>query len=885
MKPIRLELQAFGPYVTKQVIDFEKLSEKGIFLIKGPTGSGKTTIFDAMTFALYGGSSGETEKAKSGRNDLEEWRCSQADDKTATYVSFTFSVRGRRYVFTRKLEMKRKNLSTLYEAGEIDEAGNVIPFFERPKKDDLTQKAEELIGLTKDQFRQVVLLPQGQFERFLTAPSGEKEDILKKIFGAEQWEKYAQAFSAEAEGRKRQLDEEKASIDSSLSEEGLSSVDELKALIAEKKTEQDEIGKAHEEFAGKQKQDALIEDRNLFERFRPLHELEQKMCALEEQKEELAEKRRAYEQAEAAETLRNPIVSYEDAQEQLQKREQDRCALESGFDAARTEEAAAKEEKTKHEQQSPVAELMKKRGIYEEKRDTYEGLQKLREAYAAARAVWETASEVNTDAEKAYDTAVSKAQSSKTDYDRAEQDAKEARDRYYAGIYGEIAASLTDETACPVCGSTVHPHPAQKLPDSISKEEVDEKEETAARLKRLWDKAEQQRLQAEQNRNEKRALLSKAETDRETAKATLEAAGKNLIDGIADVTALEEAISAIDESVNAYRTETERLNEAHAAALQKLNELTAKIYTAKAEEAAAQEALALAKEELDRLLVENGYTDYLHVKSLLIDNAERTKLHEEIVGYATSCESTAEELEKKKNELHGKEEPDSAEFEQRQKEIDTESETFNAENAKLKTTIERLEKKHKSLSDKQAHFDAEIMQAESDLAFARKLRGGTGVGLPRYVLAVMFNQVIGEANQMLSKVHGGRYYLFRSDDKGSGNKRGLELKVHDNRSPEKEGRSVSMLSGGEKFLVSLSLSIGMSAVAQKSGVQIEALFIDEGFGTLDDSSIHDALDVLDGVRKGSGIVGIISHVALLEDNIPTHLEVVKSEAGSSIVLR
>ena len=177
MKPIRLELQAFGPYVTKQVIDFEKLSEKGIFLIKGPTGSGKTTIFDAMTFALYGGSSGETEKAKSGRNDLEEWRCSQADDKTATYVSFTFSVRGRRYVFTRKLEMKRKNLSTLYEAGEIDEAGNVIPFFERPKKDDLTQKAEELIGLTKDQFRQVVLLPQGQFERFLTASSQDKEDM------------------------------------------------------------------------------------------------------------------------------------------------------------------------------------------------------------------------------------------------------------------------------------------------------------------------------------------------------------------------------------------------------------------------------------------------------------------------------------------------------------------------------------------------------------------------------------------------------------------------------------------------------------------------------------------------------------------------------------
>ena len=181
--------------------------------------------------------------------------------------------------------------------------------------------------------------------------------------------------------------------------------------------------------------------------------------------------------------------------------------------------------------------------------------------------------------------------------------------------------------------------------------------------------------------------------------------------------------------------------------------------------------------------------------------------------------------------------------------------------------------------------DAEnIHQAESDLAFARKLRGDTGIGIQRYVLAVMFNQVIGEANRMLVNVHGGRYQLFRSDEKGTGNKRGLELKVHDNRCPEKEGRTVGMLSGGEKFLVSLALSIGMSTVAQKSGVQIEALFIDEGFGTLDDNSIHDAMNVLDSVRRSSGTIGIISHVQLLEANIPAHLEVVKQEVGSFIVM-
>ena len=171
MKPLKLELQAFGPFVERQTVDFEKLSEKGMFLIKGNTGSGKTTIFDAMTFALYGGGSGEESRAKYGRNDLEEWRCTQAGRDLETFVAFTIAVRGKKYLFRRRLIPKRINFLALNEAGEIDEYGNVIPFFENPKKDDLNGKAEELIGLNKEQFRQVVLLPQGQFERFLTASS------------------------------------------------------------------------------------------------------------------------------------------------------------------------------------------------------------------------------------------------------------------------------------------------------------------------------------------------------------------------------------------------------------------------------------------------------------------------------------------------------------------------------------------------------------------------------------------------------------------------------------------------------------------------------------------------------------------------------------------
>ena len=277
MKPLKLELQAFGPFVERQEVDFEKLSENGIFLIKGNTGSGKTTIFDAMTFALYGGGSGEDSKSKTGRNDIAEWRCMQADGSLDTYVALTFSVHDRKYYFKRSLELKRKNYSAHYEAGEIDDDGNIIPFFNNPKKDDLTNKAEELVGLTKEQFRQVVLLPQGQFERFLTASSDEKEVILQKIFGTEQWERYAKWFFTIANDAKAKLDDEKTEVLNDLAEEGVSTVEELAAKIDSTKAEKAELEREHIAFDGKKKQDALNADRVLLVDFKNLHSIEDRL--------------------------------------------------------------------------------------------------------------------------------------------------------------------------------------------------------------------------------------------------------------------------------------------------------------------------------------------------------------------------------------------------------------------------------------------------------------------------------------------------------------------------------------------------------------------------------------------------------------------------------
>ena len=884
MKPLYLEIQAFGPYVEKQTVDFEKLGEKGIFLIKGNTGSGKTTIFDAMTFALYGGGTGDNSSTKNGRNDLEEWRCTQADKKTDTIVSFTFSVREHRYRFTRSLTQKRVNLSPKFEAGEIDDEGNIIPFFDNPRKDDLTHKAEELIGLTKEQFRQVVLLPQGQFERFLTAPSDIKEVILQKIFGSEQWAKYAKTFYDEANNRKDKLDEEKNEIDRSLREEKLETVDGLEQKITDLKNELKILEEEHTAFAGEEKQKKLNDDFKLSEQFEHLHKTEKTLDDLNNDKDNIDKKRCRHAEAEKAEKVRAPLDAYEKADGDLKNRKDKLDKLRQKLPYARSKKRAAEEAKKQHEKNSPVEELNKKIGLYESKKAAYDSIEQLRKAVKDAEKNLMTAKGNLKTAEETLSTTTETAKKLKDKRDSAEDIAKNYRNRYYAGIYGEIAGELRDGEKCPVCGSISHPQPAVKLPDSISKAELEEKETELEDADESWKAAETKRENAETNRDKQKQEAEKAQLHHAKVESDFKNAADNLIEGIADITALSKAVNNCKGQLAQYETDGKKLQTALDEASANLTKLEADIKSAEEEYSSALKNAETARKELDTVLRANGIDDYKTVKEKLLTDEERNKLHAEIVSYETSLSDVGKELEKKKDELKEKVEPDKSKFEERQNEITDELSSFKGKSTEIITTVARLEQKLKELKKSKAHYDKNIRQAESDLAFAKKLRGDTGIGLQRYVLAIMFNQVIAEANRMLSKVHGGRYHLFRTDDKGNGNKRGLELKVHDNRSPEREGRSVGMLSGGEKFLVSLALSIGMSAVAQKSGVQIEALFIDEGFGTLDDSSIHDAMDVLDSVRKGTGTIGIISHVRLLEANIPTHLEVIKKESGSTITV-
>ena len=882
MKPLRLELQAFGPYVDRQVVDFEKLGKNGIFLIKGSTGSGKTTLFDAMTFALYGGGSGENDKTRTGRNDLEEWRCSQAADNVDTYVSFSFSVRERRYVFTRGLVRRRKNLSPYYGGGELSEAGNVIPFFENPKKEELTRKAEELIGLTKEQFRRVVLLPQGQFERFLIASSGEKEEILQKIFDADQWGEYARHFFEAADGEKKQLEEEKQAILSSLREEGLPDLSALRDRIAALEEERFALEAAHLAFDGEQKQKELNEDLRLAEGFRRLRRLEKERATLEEKQKEIEQKRAIAAEAQRAEALRPRITAYQKAAAEEAGRRRRLSEFSRTLPDAL---AAAKEAEARlaaHRANSPAEELSLRLGGLESKREIYLSLEEKKQAYERAVTRFGAAKGDDQQTAERLTQAQNAAAEAKASFDRADRLAGAYRDRYYAGIYGELAAELKENERCPVCGSLSHPAPADRSPDSVTKAEVDRQEQTARRAKKAWEEAERGRQEAEAQREQKKAALNEAHARLAEAEARVRTVRQSLIEGIPDAAALDRAQEETRQRLRACAAREEKLTREREEAESRLTQLRESLRIAQ-EEASAAAAVLEAETTAGRAaLSENGFETYQEAQKKLLSESERRLLHEEIASHATRMSRINEDLQAIRSELSGRKEPSAAAFESRQKAIQTEAETYHQKASACRLQHARLTEKAAMLQKKQAHYDASIRVAEEDLAFARKLRGDSGIGLRRYVLAVRFNRVLAEANRMLSRVHGGRYQLFRSDEKGTGNKRGLELAVHDSRCPDKEGRSVAMLSGGEKFLVSLALSIGMSTAAQSAGVRIEALFVDEGFGTLDESSVRDALDVLDSVRSGSGIIGIISHVGLLEENIPTHLEVVKTETGSHV---
>ena len=258
------------------------------------------------------------------------------------------------------------------------------------------------------------------------------------------------------------------------------------------------------------------------------------------------------------------------------------------------------------------------------------------------------------------------------------------------------------------------------------------------------------------------------------------------------------------------------------------------------------------------------------------------ELRDTLSAHEAQLKSAREALAEQQAKTEGKERPDPQAAEAAFREAEAACTEAIRAVTLARQGLETLRKEAAELTALDAKTAKRREALEADAAFVNALRGSIGMSLQRYVLSVRLGQVIAEANRLLSGIYGGRYRLHRSNESyGAAHKSGLELEVYD--SLNDRTRSVCTLSGGEKFLAALALAIGLCTVVQNEqrGVNLEAMFIDEGFGSLDQNSLGDALDVLQGVRRGRGLVGIISHVALLEETIPTKIEVRKTARGST----
>ena len=879
MKPLLLEFQAFGPYKGHEIIDFEKLSTKGLFLICGETGSGKTMLLDAMTFALYGKSSGNV------RDDFMQMRSTKAEPKTATFVKFIFELNGRYYHFERRLERKRTALSKEYCLMEKIGDGSWNVLVENPKASDLDKKAVELLGLEYEQFRQVIILPQGQFEKLLTSNSEDKEKILTNIFGENLWQKISDKVYLEATARKEELKHKKDKIAISLSEENCETIEELAELINNSKKDLQAVNEklALEKFDSKRKanQNALI----LANRFKDMHDAYEQYNSLLLLKDKRNQDEERYNIALKADKIRQFIDDKDDLEAEYAIREDNYKAVTNELKAAeKAVEAIDKEIKKHNLDKDKNDEKLKLVTRYEAKIIDYKEIDEASELYEDSikrNSKLEASVSVALDNKNAIAKNVSKL---KEKLDKAQDEYRELVDAYTRGITGELAAKLEEGKPCPVCGSISHPKKASVLKDSVSKDKVDAQSEAVDKANKLWQKECDKYEKANSAYEDAKKTKEKSDAEIISLKTKLDGIKSNLIDKIDNLDALNNEINRLKNEIDAYNDKTSMLEKKEKKIQANHTEIKTRILSAQKEKEDAFKKLDKAIKTLEKKVADNGFESEAMAKSKLLSETKLNKLNKDITSYDANLAAAKDNYDKLCKELDGKEEPDKAECEKAIAEIDKKKTDYTKQIAEFETSIKRLSAKYKACEKESKGLTERYLEAEDDLNFAKKLRGDTGTGLQRYVLGIMFSSVINAANNMLSLVHDGRYKLFRSDDKVKGsNKRGLELKVFDKYSDDESGRFVNTLSGGEKFLTSLALSIGLSTIAQKSGIKIQALFIDEGFGSLDENSIVDAMNVLSSIQKANGLVGIISHVELLAERIPTKLIVEKTEGESHII--
>ena len=930
MRPLRLTLSAFGPYAAEITLDLEKLGKGGLYLITGDTGAGKTTIFDAITYALYDHSS-------SGIREGSMLRCKYADDKTPTFVELEFEVHGVRYTVRRNPEYQRPKARGEGMTTEKADATLTYPDDRPPvtKAKDVTAAVQEIIGLDYNQFSQIVLIAQGQFTKLLNASTEERSRIFRKLFRTQRYAQLQERLQAEASALNQQRTAQNAKLDSLLGglqfspedpdaealralcaqtvpETALALLDALtarqaaaleeagtalQATEAQLDTVQQQLGAAAQaqrlaqQLAARQAELAAAKpalDAARAEADRHAGDAAQ-LDALTAQVTQAQSALAAYD---ALDTLCRQQTEARDAARvaaaQAHKRRTQLDSLNAALTAAETELAALADADTRLLALQNRSAQLTQRG---------EALTKLEQRLADCQRQAKAAHK----AQESYRAAAAAQDEARTRQNTLERAFLDAQ----AGL---LAESLVEGAPCPVCGSTHHPARALLPHTAPTQAQVEAARQAAAEadlqaqnasaaaqsalaaaneaktsLRRDAETLLPERFTAPEGTvpltfalmtnvlAEENAALQTAQTDCKAQCRQAEADCRRKAQLEADRQAKTRQRPALEQAA----AEADRSAAAQNASADALEGQIAERRAALPYPRRADAQAALDKLEADRRALRTG----MDTAQRRLKQAEQSVAAAEAAVEALTAQQTAA-----------------------QKELPARSaEELTAQQTELTAAREALRSREKQLSAQllpnrktaaQYRAAAEARQTlESRWQWVSALAATAGgtltskqkIKLEAYIQMNYLDRILRYANTRLMQMTAGQYELERIGAENQRSQSGLDLGVIDHYNGTR--RSVKTLSGGESFKASLALALGLSDEVQSSagGIRLDTLFLDEGFGSLDEESLELAIRVLSGLTEGDRLVGIISHVGALKDRIDRQVVVHKARTGGSTV--
>ena len=930
MRPLRLTLSAFGPYAAQTTLDLEKLGKGGLYLITGDTGAGKTTLFDAITYALYDHSS-------SGIREGSMLRCKYADDKTPTFVELEFEVHGVRYTVRRNPEYQRPKARGEGMTTEKADATLTYPDDRPPvtKAKDVTAAVQEIIGLDYNQFSQIVLIAQGQFTKLLNASTEERSRIFRKLFRTQRYAQLQERLQAEASALNQQRTAQNAKLDSLLGglqfapddpdaealrtlcaqtvpETALALLDALtarqaaaleeagtalQATEAQLDTVQQQLGAAAQaqrlaqQLAARQAELAAAKpalDAARAEADRHAGDAAQ-LDALTAQVTQAQSALAAYDALDAV--CRQQTEARDAARlaaAQAHKRRTQLDSLNAALAAAETELAALADADTRLLALQNRSAQLTQRG---------EALAKLEQRLADCQRQAKAAHK----AQESY-----RAAAAAQDEARARRDALERA--FLDAQAGLLAESLTEGVPCPVCGSTHHPARALLPHTAPTQTQVEAARQSAAEADRQAQNASAAAQSALAAANEaKTSLRRDAETLLPERFTTPEGTVPLTFALMTNVLAEEAAALQTEQADCAaqYRqtdADCRRKAQLEAGRQAKTRQRPA-LEQAAAEadrSAAAQNASADALEgQIAERRAALPYPRRADAQAAL------DKLEADRRALRTGMDTAQRKLKQAEQAVAAAEaavEALTAQQTAAQKDLPAcSAEELTAQQAELTAARETLRSREKQLSAQllpnrktaaQYRAAAEARQTlESRWQWVSALAATAGgtltskqkIKLEAYIQMNYLDRILRYANTRLMQMTAGQYELERIGAENQRSQSGLDLGVIDHYNGTR--RSVKTLSGGESFKASLALALGLSDEVQSSagGIRLDTLFLDEGFGSLDEESLELAIRVLSGLTEGDRLVGIISHVGALKDRIDRQVVVHKARTGGSTV--